>query len=163
MFSYDIALVWVVDEWWMVHNSRPAVFHPGNFRENVLGGLESGFLFYLLPTLFRRRGRGFFDEDLGIDVRVPHFQSSHVRVLAHVLTIGLRHGLHCVFAAASGEAKFARCQDDARCQSFKVPFPGCLKGLIEVIDVEQQPPLGAGKAPEIRYMAITASLGANPS
>src|SRR5271156_3916416 len=73
----------------------------------------------------------------------------------------MRHGEHGIFAAGAAHAEFTRGKDDAGGEALDVPFPGSLKGFVEIVDVEQELALGAGKAAEIRSVAITAGLHAN--
>ena len=134
-----------------------------NARENVLRGLHLRFLLHLFPAFSRRRRSGFFDEHFGVHVGIPDLQQAHLCVLAHVLAIRLRHGQHGVFATPRAQAEFTRGQDDTRRQSLDVPFPGSLKGFVEIVDVKQESALRAGKAAEIRCVAIAARLHSNSS
>ncbi len=43
-------------------------------------------------------------------------------------------------------------------QPFEVPLPGARRGLVEVVDVEQQPSLGRGEHPEVRHVGVSAQL-----
>jgi hypothetical protein len=61
-------------------------------------------------------------------------------------------GLEAVLAARDG---------DARCQTLHVPFPRSGKGLVEVVEVEQQLPLRRGERAEVGQMRIAAKLDPN--
>ena len=74
----------------MIHDPRPPVYHVRDFRKYVLCRLEPRFLLHLLPAFSRRRRLRFFDEHLGVHMRIPHFKRTHLRVLAHVLDDTIR-------------------------------------------------------------------------
>ena len=46
----------------------------------------------------------------------------------------------------------------AGCQALDIPFKGCRKGFVEIIDIKNQVPLRSCKQPEIREVAVTAGL-----
>ena len=58
-------------------------------------------------------------------------------------------------------ARIAQREDEARREALQVPLPRGGKCFVEVIDVEDKPPLRASEAAEIRRVAIAASLHAN--
>jgi hypothetical protein len=51
---------------------------------------------------------------------------------------------------------------DARGQPLHIPFEGAGQRLVEIVDIEQQCPLGRGEQAEIREMRVTAQLDRDP-
>ena len=57
-----------------------------------------------------------------------------------------------------GEAVVARGDQHAGRQPLDVPLPGARQRLVEVVDVEHQPPLGRGEHAEVRQVRVAAAL-----
>src|SRR4051794_15368917 len=55
-------------------------------------------------------------------------------------------------------AGLAAAEDEARRQSLDVPLPRTTCRLVEIVEVEHQPPLGCGIATKIREMRVSAHL-----
>ena len=60
--------------------------------------------------------------------------------------------------SAGGEPAVAAGDLKARGQPLHIPLPRAGQGLVEVVDVEHQLPLGGGEHPEVRQVRVTADL-----
>ena len=80
------------------------------------------------------------------------------------MRVAVRRGHHFdrFGAAPTAQLELARCQVDARREPLDVPLPRRAERFVEVVDVEQQPPLGAREAAEVGRVTVTAGLHVNP-
>ena len=67
-------------------------------------------------------------------------------------------GQHDRAPLLGGEPAVAAGDLEARRQPLDVPLPRARQGLVEVVDVEHQLPLGRGEHPEVRQVRVTAEL-----
>jgi len=72
---------------------------------------------------------------------------------------GRRRRARCL---AFAQSQVMRGDDHACGEALEIPFPQRRYGLIEVIDVEDDLPLGSGKAAEIQQVGISAGLDPDP-
>ena len=101
--------------------------------------------------------RGGPDVGLG-DVRVPDVEEAHAGIARHPLAVH-GHGGHRRGPVLGGrEAVAAAGDDDARGQPLDVPLPGRREGLVEVVGVEHERPLGRPEEPEVGQVGVTAGL-----
>ena len=114
VLPHQLARTWVVHKWGMIDDPRPPVYHVRDFRKYVLRGLEPRLLLDLLPAFSGRHPLRFFNEHLGVHMRIPHLKRAHLRVLAHMLTIRFRHRKHGIAAAPAAHAEFTRREDNTR-------------------------------------------------
>ena len=65
-------------------------------------------------------------------------------------------------APSAVEAAVAPGDLEARRQALDVPLPRPRQGLVEVVDVEDQPPVGGGEDAEVRQVGVAAHLHPKP-
>ena len=100
---------------------------------------------------------------LDVQVRVPHVEVLHRRE-ARPSRCGTRPTVSstirsCVLGA---EAVVARRDQHAHGQPLDVPLPRTRERLVEVVDVEHQPPLRRREHPEVRQVRVPAALHRQP-
>src|SRR5580704_10578036 len=78
-----------------------------------------------------------------------------------MLTIRRHHLAHGLGALLGALASVSAGQYNTRCQPFQIPFPRGRKGLVEIVDIENQPAFRRAESPKIQYVAIAASLHAD--
>jgi hypothetical protein len=110
---------------------------------------------YAFLHLFRVHA---LDEAIDIDRIVPDVERAHRRVVAHPLPVGARGSDDGPRGFAFGQPYMAPGQDDAGGQPLEIPLPWRRQGLVEVVDVENDLPLGCGEAAEVRQMRVAAGL-----
>jgi hypothetical protein len=102
-------------------------------------------------------------EDLfDVDARIPHIEDRHLAELRHALAIRSRAGQRGVSGVGFTEAVVTTGKDEARGQALDVPLPRSGERLIEIVDVEDDPPFRRGKIAEVHQMAVAARLHAQP-
>src|SRR4051794_21000973 len=89
------------------------------------------------------------DDRLDRDRRIPHLERTHPGVPTDPSAIPPRGQPGDVAAGRLAESVLARRDHDARREAFQVPFPWTSVGLVEVVDIEDEPPLGARKDAEV--------------
>src|SRR5580700_5185932 len=98
----------------------------------------------------------------GLEMLVPHVQAPHPGGPAHPAPVfpdpGHDHGA----AVLRREAAVTSHDLEARRQPLHVPLPRSREGLVEIVDVEQHPPLGRAEQAEIRQVGVTAQLHGDP-
>ncbi len=97
---------------------------------------------------------------LDVDTFVPDVDGPHRGEARHLLAITAATGDGGQTFLRFLEAIVARGDDEARGQALDVPFPGGRQRFVEVVDVEDQPPLGRGENAEVEQMTIAAGLHA---
>jgi hypothetical protein len=95
-----------------------------------------------------------------LKTRIPHVQSPHPAELGHVFAIRPDAGEHGFPGLLFAESVGATRKDKAGGQAFDVPFPGGRECFIQVVDIEDDPPLRRGKAAEIAQVSVAARLHA---
>src|SRR5580693_9022873 len=102
------------------------------------------------------------EQHSGLEMLVPDVQATHPGGPAHPAPVfpdpGHDHGA----AVVRGEAAVTPHDLEARRQALHVPFPRSREGLVEIVDVEQHPPLGRAEQAEIRQMGVPAQLHGDP-
>ena len=121
--------------------------------QQALGSLEP-FRLDLGPELA--------DGLLDVQVRIPHVQQRLPREAAHrgAVTFGRRQD--DLAAGLGGESVVASRHGQAGGQPLDVPLERAGQGLVEVVDVEDQPPLRRGERAEIGQVRIPAQLHPQP-
>ena len=96
------------------------------------------------------------------EVGVPDVHRSHLRELRHRLPVG-RHGRQRRCAGVSlRESVVARRDREAGRHPFHVVLEWPRKGLVEIVQIEQQLPLRRSEHAEIRQVGIAAQLDDQP-
>ena len=101
-------------------------------------------------------------ELLDVEARVPHGHVGGPGEAAHGLLVAAygAHGdlVHLLVVVAVLTAR----DDQARDEPFHVPLPRTRERLVEVVDVEDEPPLGRGEHPEVGQVRVPAQLHGDP-
>ena len=95
-------------------------------------------------------------------LKVRHIHHRHARESVHRSPIALEKESRRLPARSALAAGFPPGQDDAGCQTLKVPLKGPPDGFIEVVDVEHQPPIGRRVGAQVANMGVAAELGKDP-
>ena len=95
-------------------------------------------------------------------VRVPDSQVGHLGEVAHRLPVAGDGGGDDLAAVPAAEPVAAGRYLHAGGQPLDVPFPRAGRRLIEVVDVEDQEPVGGGEDAEVRQVRIPARLHRQP-
>ncbi|MNT09472.1 hypothetical protein D3C72_1442570 [compost metagenome] len=109
----------------------------------------------------REFGRVFgaeLQQGLRGEPRVPGLQRVHACEGPHAVAVGLGQLLHGLAPDARLETPVARGHHERGGQPAHVPVEGALQGFVEIVDVEDQRALGAGKEAEVREVRIAAQL-----
>jgi hypothetical protein len=96
---------------------------------------------------------------LRVQTRVPDLQVAERRELPHRLPVGADDPEHRRCAFCIGEVALARRDLEARGESLHVPLERPGKRLVEVVEVEDEIPLGRGEAAEVHQVGIARELG----
>ena len=128
----------------------------------VLGaGLREGRLGSLDDLLLELRGE-FLDHPFDVQVGVPDVEVLHSGELGHrgaVAPDGVEHDPVLVFGAI---AVVAGGDQHAHSKALDVPLPRTGQRLVEIVDVEHQPPLGRREHAEVRQVRVSAALHRQP-
>ena len=93
-----------------------------------------------------------------IDPGIPDLEESHRSIVSHLSAIAADSQSRRVTGVAVGEAIVPRGDGEACRQALDVPVERRRERLIEVVDVEDQPPVGRGEHAEIQQVRVTAGL-----
>ena len=102
------------------------------------------------------------DPRAGADVRVPHVHEVLMGKRAHRCPVALGRREHDLATFLSGEPVVPAGHGQAGRQPLDVPLERAGQGLVEVVDIEDQPPRGRGERPEIGQVRVTAQLHPQP-
>ena len=95
---------------------------------------------------------------LDVEVGVPDAEQRHVGELAHCGAVGVDAGQDDRAPFFGGVVVVAPGDGQARGQALDVPLEGSGQGFVEVVDVEDEPPLGGGERAEVRQVRVPAQL-----
>ena len=130
------------------------------------GDLLAGLLI-ALGLLVRLGGLGYqvgqaLPQRVGGELGVPDLQVAHRGELGHRLAIraNRRHGGG--FRVRRGESVVPRGDGEARGEPFDVELERAGQGLVEVVEIEHQPPLRRSIEPEVGQVGVTAQLDVQP-
>ena len=104
--------------------------------------------------------------EISISSSTSRYHKSRTFILAelgHVLAVRPDTGEDRVLGGGFTEPVVATCDHDARRKTLEVPLPGCREGFVEIVDGENESPLGSGEASEVDQVGISAALHANAS
>jgi hypothetical protein len=120
---------------------------------HLLGGLDSLGL-ELRPELA--------DGVIDVQVRVPHVHEGLPRERAHGRPVALGRREHDLAAVLPAEPVVPAGHGQARRQPLDIPLERAGQRLVEVVDIEDQPPRRRGKRPEVGQVRVTAQLHPQP-
>ena len=100
------------------------------------------------------------DHLFDVDAGIPDFQNRHVAVFRHAFPIRAHAGQHGILGVASTEAILTGRQNEACGEALDIPLPRRGEGLIQIVDVENDPSFGRGISAEVEQMAVAARLHA---
>jgi hypothetical protein len=120
------------------------------------GLVEDGLGFGVADGCRHRR------DQLGIDGPIPGVERGSRRESGQQARIGQRHPQDCGLADFVGEALRPSRDREARAQAFQIPLPRPRQGLVEVVDVEDQPTFRGGEPAEVDQMRVAAQLHHDP-
>jgi hypothetical protein len=157
----------------LAHDPVLAVDHLGELGQRLqavtrpgLGGVPAGGLLGppgdLRPFLGLRGLRGgaanrLHELVLG-QVGIPDLHCAHPGEAGHRLPIGGHRPQRGRLGVGLGEAVVASGDGEAGRQPLDVVLERPRQGLVEVVEVEQQPPLGRGEDPEVGEVGVAAQL-----
>ena len=99
---------------------------------------------------------------LHVEMRVPHRHHREHGQLPHGLAVGPDGPPHDPRPHLLGDAVLAAGDLEAGGQSLDVPLPRAGRGLVEVVDIEEEVTLRRTEDPEIRHVGIAAELHIEP-
>ena len=139
---------------------RLAVDHLGELRERLETVLRLGLGYVLLEPLDLLPAgvrRGAYDI-LGLDACVPELEVAHPRELAHRLAIRPRRGRADRRPSLGIEGAVAAGHGEACDEPLDVPLERAGQGLVEVVDAEDEAPIGGGEPAEVGEVRVAAEL-----
>jgi hypothetical protein len=95
-----------------------------------------------------------------VQVRVPNRQHRGGRELPHRLPVRAQPAPHDSVALLARELVLAAGDLQTGGQALDVPFPWAPRGLVEVVDVEDEATLGRPEGAEVRQVRVAAGLNA---
>jgi hypothetical protein len=107
------------------------------------------------PAEFRREHG---EQVLVLDRRIPDVEVTHLGVLAHASAIRAHRRVARCPVQLAVKAEDAARDHDARHQPLQVPFPRSGKGLVEVVDSEDEISLRRGEDAEVGQVHVAARL-----
>ena len=95
-------------------------------------------------------------------LKAVHFQLRHAGKCAHLHGVSLDAGRGGSSRGAILVARGASGQHQRRCHALQVPLERAPNGLVEVIEVEDQPAIGRGECAQVAHMRVAAKLAHDP-
>jgi hypothetical protein len=149
------------DEWRVADDAARSVDDFGQLAERVravtgprLGDVRRGLLAHGATDRTPQLGVQVVDVQPG----VPHLEVLLAGEVAHRRAIGRDEVEHDGAALLRAVPVVPSCDREARCEPLDVPFPGTGCGLVEVVDVEDQPAFGGSEDTEVHQVRVTAGL-----
>ena len=99
---------------------------------------------------------------LDVDAGVPDVEEAHRRRRGHRRPVRRGGGARGRALLLGAVAVVARRDDEARRQALDVPLERRGQRLVEVVEIEHQPPVGRREHPEVRQVRVPAALHAQP-
>ena len=141
------------------------VHHLGELLEDLHAVLGLGLVERLLGALEHRLRRQLAHRGhqvLDVQVRVPDVEVGLAGKLAQRLAVGADGASHDRLAFGLRIAVLTACDREAGRQPLHVPLPGARQRLVEIVDVEHQPPLRRCEHAEVRKVRVAAELHLQP-
>jgi hypothetical protein len=93
---------------------------------------------------------------------VPDVEVAHGGELGHRPPVALGQGERDAAAGLAAESVLPAGHGQAGREPLHVPLPRPRRGLVEVVDVEDQAPLRRAEQPEVQQVRVAAELGGEP-
>jgi len=90
-----------------------------------------------------------------------HLNACHPGKLQHFGAVHFGAGEHSVNASAIGILRFSPGKNEARRQTFQVPFPGRTNGLVKIVDIENETAIRRGVCAQVANVSVAADLHKN--
>ena len=100
-------------------------------------------------------------DHVGVDAPVPRVQGRGRRNVGQGVGVGQRDPFGRVLAVRVVEALGPGRHREAGTETLEIPLPRSGQCLVEVVDIEDQPPLGRGEPSEVDEMGVPAQLHGN--
>ena len=149
----------VDDERGLVDDATPAFYDRSELGERAEArpmanlGHTQGVLEVHGPLLTRDG-----QDSLHVDAVVPDVEWRHRSEFVHALPVPAHGALDRRRARAFLDVEVASRHGDARREAFDVPFPRSRERLVEVVDVEDEVPLGCCEHAEVGEVCVTTRL-----
>ena len=151
------------DQWRIVLDDGRAAAMLGELREQELRHVLVLQPFEALPYPLAPVDRvHLLEEAVDTDGVVPHVERPHRCIVGCAFAIAADGGARSPCRVAFGQANLAAGDHHAGSQPLEIPLPGRRQGLVEVVDVEDDAPLGRGETAEVRQVGVAAGLHADP-
>ena len=98
---------------------------------------------------------------LGVDAPVPHVQGRERRNVGHGVRVGQRDPFDRVVAVLVVEALRPGRNRETGTEPLEIPLPRSGQCLVEVVHIEDQPPVGRAEPSEVDEMGVAAQLHGN--
>ena len=98
------------------------------------------------------------DDLIHVDSRVPHRERAHAREVRHRRAVGAANRTVDRLSLLGVEAAVPAGDGEARYESLQVPLERARQRLVEVVDVEDEPPVGGGVHAEVGEVSVPAEL-----
>ena len=102
--------------------------------------------------------REVLDDILDLGALVPEVERGPRRVLGQPVAVRARGGGDDVVALGGEKPRCRATHVQAGAETLDVPLPRARDGLVEVVDVEDEVPLGGGELPEVADVRVAARL-----
>ena len=114
----------------------------------------------------QRRGSFSFEQSVvhGLDIaQAMHLKAAYLKVRhfgkgAHLRAVALDALLHGLARDDSLWPDAAAGQHERGGHALQIPLEGAANGLVEVVDVEDEPAVGRGKGAQVAHMRVSAKL-----
>ena len=131
--------------------------------EAVLGPRLSEILLHHLATLRARLAAELTQQILDVHPRVPQIERLHRPQRADRIAIRPRHCHVHPTPPVGAKPEVASGHSEARHEALQIPLKRPRQRLVEIVDVEHQPPVGRGERAKVRQVGVTAQLHAQPT
>ena len=97
-----------------------------------------------------------------VEARVPDVDVPHLGEARHRFAVFAHRRVHGCSAGRVGEAAIPSGNGETGGEPFHVPLERSRQRLVEVVETEDEPPVGCGEDAEVREVRIAAELGVDP-
>lgn len=116
--------------------------------------MEGGSSFRLLKDL-----RDRCDAGESMYLEACHLKDGHVREALQQFAERGEESIRGVFCAALFDSSGATGEEDAGRHAFYVPLEGAAHGLVEIIDIADEPAVGTGVGSQVLDVSVATELG----